>query len=374
MKHSFASNINGRRSRNASCQSATHPQALLEKNLKTQKCTSKKQAYTDFPYWRKFFMHVVGAVIAVIAAPSALAQQESPESTLTKEIQEAKQIAQALRASADTVDNEHWIGTMHNEEDAPKHTCYSLGLLLGLENNIRGLRFDRNFRMARTSDDAYELRVKAQSLDNFAYIASALLKVSSQKRTIAWNLDCAKNYGSFLQQKGKKNTFYEVTPDGRGIKILGAIEAGFTEKLRAILVQSPKAEFVALGSGGGSVTEAISAGRLIREKGLTTTIWNNCYSACPLVFLGGVEREISSPYPSLGFHQISTPSGAIPNTSPVYNYVANYIREMGANDKFILAAMMRASPNQIYMIDGKDHKLCKNSVVTWIQRTCSANK
>ena len=161
---------------------------------------------------------------------------------------------------------------------------------------------------------------------------------------------------------------------GKGIKVLGAIEAGFTAKLSATLAIAPKAEFVALGSGGGSVYEAIASGKLIRSKGLTTTIWNNCYSACPLVFLGGVDRYVHSPYPSFGFHQISNPAGAIPKGSPVYAHVGAYIRSMGADDRFLLAEMMRAMPEQMNMIHGADERLCKARVATWIQRACYADR
>lgn len=321
--------------------------------------------------------HVLFAAIVSISVQSAIAQPTAPPATaearLAREVGEAERLAVAFRASADKVDNEFWIGTMFNDVDLPEHTCYSLGMLLGLEANVRHLRFDRNLRSARTPDEANELRIKAQSFDNFVSAANASLKESGKKRSIAWNLDCAEKYGVAHRQNGDP-TFYEVISDGRGIKILGSIEAGFTEKLKATLARAPNTKFVALGSGGGSVAEAIASGRLIRSRGLATTIWNNCYSACPLVFLGGVERHVHSPYPSFGFHQISTPAGAIPKTSPVYGRVADYIREMGANDQFVIAAMLRAAPAEMNMVNGADVRLCRERVATWIQRACEAAK
>lgn len=323
------------------------------------------------------FPHLVLAVIGALAMQIASAQQLAPTATidagLKKEIREAKQLSQSLRTSADKVDNEVWIGTMFNDVDLPAHSCYSLGMLLNLEVNVRQLRFDRSSQGARTADEANALRIRAQSLDNFVSAASASLKQSSAQRSISWNLDCSGKYGVSLKQKGIP-TFYEITNEGRGIKILGEIEAGFTAKLTATLARAPKAEFVALGSGGGSVAEAIASGRLIRSKGLATTIWNNCYSACPLVFLGGAERHVHSPYPSFGFHQISTVTGAIPTNSPVYSRVADYIREMGVNDQFVLAAMLRATPEQMNMVNGADVQLCRSRVATWIQRACQAEK
>jgi len=300
-------------------------------------------------------------------------QFAAADARLAKEIGEAKRLAEALETAANKVDKEFWIGTMFNEVDLPEHTCYSLGMLLGLDTNVRKLRFDRRMRSARTADEANELRIRAQSLDNFASAASAALKESEKKRSIAWNLDCAEKYGIVHHQNGV-STFYEITNGGRGIEILGSIEVGFTERLRTTLARYPKVEFVALGSSGGSVAEAIASGRLIRSKGLATTIWNNCYSACPLVFLGGVERHIHSPYPSLGFHQISTSAGAIPKNSRVYDRVADYIREMGASDQFVIAAMLWASPEEMNMVNGADARLCRARVATWIQRACKADR
>ena len=63
------------------------------------------------------------------------------------------------------------------------------------------------------------------------------------------------------------------------------------------------------GSGGGYIDEAMKAGAYIRRKELGTTLYINCDSACPLVFMAGVERLNWSPYPKLGFHQIYTPDG-----------------------------------------------------------------
>jgi hypothetical protein len=319
---------------------------------------------------------LVGAIV-LISLQSAVAQQTAPpisaESRLSSEVVEAERLAKVLRASADKVDNEVWLGTMFNDVDLPEHTCYSLGVLLGIEANVRHLRFDRSRRSARTPDEANELRVRAQSLDNFASAAKASLKESEGKRSIAWNLDCAEKYG-FSHRPNGDPTFYEVINDGRGIQILGSIEAGFTERLKATLARAPNAKFVALGSGGGSVAEAIASGRLIRSRGLATTIWNNCYSACPLVFLGGVDRHIHSPYPSLGFHQISTPTGALPKSSHVYARVAEYIREMGASDQFVITSMLRAAPAEMNMINGADVRLCRERVATWIQRACDADR
>jgi hypothetical protein len=58
-------------------------------------------------------------------------------------------------------------------------------------------------------------------------------------------------------------------------------------------------------SPGGSVSDAIAVGVLIRERGYETNVASGrlCASSCPLAFAGGVERHASDAS-ALGVHQI----------------------------------------------------------------------
>ena len=157
--------------------------------------------------------------------------------------------------------------------------------------------------------------------------------------------------------------------DGQVLQILGDIEQGFAARLRTLIEDNPKVTTVALGSGGGYVNEAIEAGRYIRARGLKTTLWNNCFSACPLVFIGGVERLVWSPYPQLGFHKFYTPSGAIPPTSSVYREVAVYVSQMGVSSRFVLQKIFSAEPSHVFVIR-RPAELCDSNIATWVQRIC----
>jgi hypothetical protein len=239
---------------------------------------------------------------------------------------------------------------------------------------VRHLRFNRNTSMpAKSDEDAHNLRVQAQSLSNFADSVENIVKKSPQERSIYWNLDCAGKYKipSTYVDEGQQKTFFLLKHEGVTLQILGSIETGFSSRLISAIADNPSVKNIALGSGGGSVAEAIQAGRFIRSRGLTTTLWNNCYSACPLVFLGGIERTIWAPYPKLGFHQIYTETGAIQFTSPVYTYVGKYIASMGASSKYVIALMQSASPNQMLEL-ALDENLCRSGVTTWIQRFCNS--
>ena len=69
---------------------------------------------------------------------------------------------------------------------------------------------------------------------------------------------------------------------------------------------------VVLNSPGGSVADAITMGRLIRERKFATEVeaGKYCVSSCPLVFSGGVERRAGE-RASIGVHQVTAmPSAA----------------------------------------------------------------
>ncbi len=191
----------------------------------------------------KYFSTVALTLLLSFLLQNATAQNIALATTdrnvaLDGEVLEAKRLAQALRASADKVNSEFGIGTMYNEVDLARHTCYALGTLLGLQESVKHLRFDKSPSLiAHDSDQAQDLRINAQSLDNFTTAISFSLKMSPAKRRIAWNLDCSQQHGisaARFTQTGA-STFYEITNGGRGIRILGAIEAGFTAKLSAVL-------------------------------------------------------------------------------------------------------------------------------------------
>jgi len=75
--------------------------------------------------------------------------------------------------------------------------------------------------------------------------------------------------------------------------------------------RSCESKWVILNSGGGSVLSAMIIGQSIRDHGFNTTLMGDggfCASACGMIFIGGVKREIKENLligSRLGFHQIS---------------------------------------------------------------------
>ncbi|MFC0242414.1 COG3904 family protein [Rhodopseudomonas telluris] len=75
---------------------------------------------------------------------------------------------------------------------------------------------------------------------------------------------------------------------------------------------------VVLNSPGGSVSDALVMGRLIRERKLATVVdaGKYCASSCPLVFFGGVERRAGEKA-AIGVHQVFAAKSAETAPAPL---------------------------------------------------------
>lgn len=295
---------------------------------------------------------------------------------LRAEIERKAKLADELWAFAQQFDDNNHIGTMYNEWHINEHHCFVLGHLLRRGELVSGAEITYSTDLAAAEPDTQEIRVDGHSMRNFVAVAENLLKKSPDERVAEWNVDCVGQYGipKDAYIRAATTSFYAITSEGKVLRILGDIEVGFADKVQAALDANPTVEVVALGSGGGVVGEAIRAGMMIRDRKLTTTLWNNCYSACPLVFFGGHNRDIWSPYPRLGFHQIYTmESGAAPVDSDVYKVIATYLSAMGVDARYVLLNMWAAGPADMNYVDPNVSQVdfCEKGLATWVQRRCN---
>lgn len=269
-----------------------------------------------------------------------------------------------------------WLGTAVNELDIPRHKCAILGRMLEKAELISELEQLPEPKLSPnpTEGEAHELMLYSHSLSNWAHVATYILKLDQTEKIQIWNLDCVGEMG--IPTSGYIPNSYSgarFNVDGRSLFVVGDIKSGFFRDFENVLDDNPQVETIVLGSAGGSVSEALKSGVEIRERGLDTSLSNNCYSACPLIFGGGVRRTIWSPYPKLGFHQMSDKQGrAIKTSHELYFVMENYFELMGADPHFILASMLRASPSEMYEPEFND--LCEYGVTTWIQRLCFGNE
>lgn len=261
-----------------------------------------------------------------------------------------------------------WAGTMYNGYLYDEHRCAILGRLLDLHVMVEHIeQFD--YLPINEQTDPHDLLVFSISLDNWAAAARWAVGASESERINRWNLDCVGAFGiprdAFLESDAPEATFVR---DGDWLFVYGDIEPGFFERFVQALDMHSTARIVVLGSGGGSVRDAILAGAEIRRRGLETTIYGNCYSACPMVFVGGTERVLwASPY-RLGFHQISADGAAVGADHPIYSVVARYLYDMGVDASAVIPWMLAAPPTE--MFEPPVDALCSPGVATFVQRVC----
>ena len=263
-----------------------------------------------------------------------------------------------------------YLGTFMNELGISEHTCSILGRMLGKEETTTELEFIEKPDLGGsiTNDNFYDYLIAARLFENWASTAIRMLELSESEKVSVWNLSCV---GSFEISEdhyiGEVSTTFVV--DDNELRVLGDIESGFYEELVSVLSKNPDIDEVLLGSGGGSVSDAIRSGRLLRQRQISTSLYSDCLSACPLVFLGGSPRRIIwSPYPRLGFHQVSRGGQPVQTNNPIYTLIAEYVDSMGANPRFVMSWVFEASIYDMHYPNVS--ALCQYGVTTWVQRAC----
>lgn len=145
---------------------------------------------------------------------------------------------------------------------------------------------------------------------------------------------------------------------GEYLLINGTIESGDAQRFEAYLANLGEITVpVALNSPGGAVEEALSIGRILREREANTAILPGmaCVSACPYILAGGVERIVSR-QGAVGLHQhyYDTP-GLLPAFLAVEEIQKGqgrtmaYLIEMGVEPGVMLHSL-NTPPDDIYVL------------------------
>jgi hypothetical protein len=146
---------------------------------------------------------------------------------------------------------------------------------------------------------------------------------------------------------GKPMTF-ELVGGGK-LMATGTIAPGISEAFAAeVSRHGDYIKTVVLNSPGGSVADALTMGRLIREKKFATEVeaGKYCASSCPLVFAAGIERRAGD-RAAIGVHQVAAISSAVggplrDEMSMAQNISARcqrYLADMGVNLQVWVHAM-----------------------------------
>jgi hypothetical protein len=154
--------------------------------------------------------------------------------------------------------------------------------------------------------------------------------------------------------------FTDITiPDfGKLLLVTGRITAGDAARFAGHLDNlGEHTPLIALHSPGGLVDEAIFIGKRIREWKLNTIVLPgaNCFSACPYILAGGVERIVST-QGNVGLHQhyYETPSYmpaflAVEDIQIWQGETMSHLIEMGVEAEVMLFSL-RTVPEDIYIL------------------------
>ena len=137
----------------------------------------------------------------------------------------------------------------------------------------------------------------------------------------------------------------------------GSIGIKTHTKLEDVLDRNPKARMVFLQSGGGVAYSGARMGEIIRNRGLNTSAFGICASACLLAYLGGKER-FKSKDAKIGFHRAVslvelTKEERERTLNEVLQFLRAYFFTMGAEPEALEPAWKRSSFN-MYWYNDKD--------------------
>lgn len=260
------------------------------------------------------------------------------------------------------------LGSAHGSYRMDEHQCVILGYMLNKRGAIEHL--DKPTKQALVTGDDYIL--EATSLDNWVHMARHLNDKEDDFKIKLWNRECVGKMGISVSSsipEASLDAFYQLNDDGETLIILGNVTRGYHERLLAALEANKGVKEVALGSDGGSVVDALKSGVEIRKRRLSTVLYGDCLSACPLVFFGGTKRIVWSPHAKLGFHKIYTSDGlAIPKDDKLYELLRNYLRAMGIDQFTVMKYIFSAEPDEMFFPNVMNY--CDGNVVTWAQRVC----
>jgi hypothetical protein len=130
--------------------------------------------------------------------------------------------------------------------------------------------------------------------------------------------------------------------------ISGEIGFGSYQALEQALRQKPRLTLVELNSPGGYVFEGLAMAELIRKNGFDTVSFEDCESACTLIFAAGGERYLG-PQARVGFHRSWSLRRPLSTSwSRVDHVMADYYQARGTSFDFVKAALDTPSNTMWY--------------------------
>lgn len=152
---------------------------------------------------------------------------------------------------------------------------------------------------------------------------------------------------------------------GGVLEAVGAIDPGAQDRLNSELeLRGEYVKIVSLNSPGGSVSDAMAMGKLLRENKITTEVVDGalCASSCPLILAGGEQRLVGETA-AVGVHQfyaMSGGSGAPPGAARAMSEaqattarISRYLAELDVDPALWLHAM-DTPPQSLYYLSADE--------------------
>lgn len=148
----------------------------------------------------------------------------------------------------------------------------------------------------------------------------------------------------------------DVVEDRPTLRLTGNVAPGDADRVIDALAEA-RPEIVALDSPGGSVRDALTIGRALREAGLDTLVGAEavCLSSCPYMLAGGPDRTVH-PEGIVGVHQhyfgansVLPAFMAVEDIQRGQGEVMAYLEEMGIDLRLMQHALL-TPPGEIYVL------------------------
>lgn len=254
---------------------------------------------------------------------------------------------------------------------------YLLELLKISPNNKWAIEFSKNNGLNSFSSEIASNTLEKNKIDNAIenyrlYIDGVRSLESFSRDEINYILLIVKHFESKKTKSKKQSVFFEKSKERsllglpQTIFISGEITSETVKELVGVISSNNiKTATVNLDSPGGDLLAGIEIGKIIRKNSFHTSVDNNeknvedsnaiCYSACVLIYAGGVSRSLQSGA-KIGVHRFSRNFSSeedLDLAQVISARVIKYLVEMGVDVK-LFERMSKTAKDDIDVIELQD--------------------
>ncbi len=124
----------------------------------------------------------------------------------------------------------------------------------------------------------------------FIFVQNISVRRDKYSLSTLWERERTAKYALTLAEKGDYLYLKDI------------FELGVTKALKKLLQENSHVKGIVLASPGGNTFAGRGVARVIRDHGLNSYVFADCFSACTLAFIAGVKRTLG-PNGRLGFHR-----------------------------------------------------------------------